>query len=158
MKIDLDDIYRYDENFVLRVPPLLSAAIYWSIHHVFLLILAAASNSGEVFGLALDYGGSVLFLLSDLPGGLVLFARLNRTPDAGRTIRWIWHHGLLLLIVGLGAGTAVTLKLYYRDVIGFENPGFFMVAANCCVVLYLLCSKQARNVFADFPKQQQEQN
>ena len=148
------DLYCYDENLVLRVPPLLSAAIYWSIHHVFLLILGASSNSGEVFGLVLNYSGSALFLISDLPGVLVLFARLNRMPDAGANVRWIWRHGLVLLMVGLSMSTVVTFYYYYREIVEFENPGFFIVTANFCIFLYLLFSHYVRDVFADFPNKE----
>ena len=151
------DLYCYDENLVLRVPPLLVAAIYWSIHHVFLLVLGASSNSGDVFGLVLDYSGSALFLLSDFPGALVLFARLNRMPDAGARVRWIWRHGLMLLVVGLSMSTTVTFYYYYRDIVEFESPGFFMVTANCCIICYLLFSRYVRDVFADFPSKESSQ-
>ena len=145
------DLYSYDENLVLRVPPLLIAAIYWSIHHVFLLVLGASSNSGEVFGLVLDYSGSALFLISDVPGVLVLFARINRTSDAGAKVRWIWHHGLALLVLGLSMSAAATSYYYHREIVNIENPGFFLLIADVGIVLYLLFSRRVKDVFADFP-------
>ena len=146
------DLYSYDENLVLRVPPLLIAAIYWSIHHVFLLVFGASSNSGEVFGLVLDYSGSALFLISDIPGALVLFARINRTTEAGVRVRWIWRHGLILLVLGVSMSAATTSYYYHQEIVNFENPGFFLLIADVGVVLYLLFSRRVRDVFADFPR------
>ena len=146
------DLYSYDENLVLRVPPLLIAAIYWSIHHVFLLALGASSNSGEVFGLVLDYSGSALFLISDMPGALVLFARINRTPEAGVRVRWIWRHGLSLLVFGVSMSAAATSYYYQKEIINLESPGFFLLIADLGIVIYLLFSRRVRDVFADFPQ------
>jgi len=151
MKHDSFDAYHYDANFVLRVSPLLWLIIIWSIHHTLLLALGAFSNSGEVFGAVLDYAASMPMLISDIPGAIVLVARINRSPAAGARIRWLWHHGITFLILGLSLSTAATFNSYRLGIVNPENPGFWIVAANLGLIAYLALSRHAREIFADFP-------
>lgn len=145
------DAYRYDDNFVLRVSPTLWLIIIWSIHHALLLSLAAFSNSGQVFGAVLDYAASLPLLMSDIPGVMVLAARLNRKPDAGTKIRWLWSHGIELLILGLSISITATVNAYRQELASPDNPAFWIVAVNLGVIAYLVWSRGIREIFADFP-------
>jgi hypothetical protein len=145
------DAYRYDDNFVLRVSPFLWLIIIWSIHHTLLLALGAFSNSGQVLGAAVDYAASAPLLVSDIPGAMVLVARMNRSPDAGEKIRWLWRHGVKFLVLGLSISAVATLNTYRQEVTDPENPAFWIVAATLGFIAYLLLSRRVREIFADFP-------
>lgn len=145
------DAYRYDDNFALRVSPLLWLIIIWSTHHTLLLAMSSLAKSGYVFGVARDYAASVPMLLSDIPGAIVLFTRLNRSPEAGAKIRWLWRHGIKFLVLGLSISTIVTVYSYQQKIANPENPVFWIVAANVGFIAYLLLSRRAREIFADFP-------
>lgn len=151
MAHDPYDAYRYDHNFVLRVSPLLYLIIFWSIHHTLLLALSAFSNSGEVFGAAVDYAASVPMLISDIPGVMVLAARINRSPDAGAKVRWLWRHGIKFLVLGLSVSTIATFNAYHQRIANSDNPEFWIIAANLVIIAYLVLSRRVREIFADFP-------
>jgi len=151
------DAYRYDANFALKVTPLLWLIIIWSIHHSLFLAMSSMAKSGYVFGVARDYAASVPMLLSDIPGAIVLFTRLNRSPGAGAKIRWLWHHGIKFLILGLLLSTMATFSHYPVKIIANpENFVFWIAAANIGFIAYLSLSRQAREIFADFPSPIQE--
>lgn len=145
------DAYRYDDNFALRVSPLLWLIIIWSNHHTLLLAMSSLAKSGYVFGVAKDYAASVPMLMSDIPGAIVLFARINRSPEAGAKIRWLWRHGIKFLVLGLSISTIVTVYSYQQKIANPESFAFWIVAANLGFIAYLVLSRRAREIFADFP-------
>lgn len=155
MKHDPFNAYRYDANFALKVSPFLWLIIFWSCHHVLLLALSAVSKSGDVFALMADYAASVPLLVSDIPGAMVLVASINRSPDAGKKIRWLWHHGIKFLVLGLFISTTATFNSYQQGIANPENLAFWIVAANLGIIAYLILSRRAREIFADFPSPDQ---
>lgn len=151
------EAYRYDSNFALKVTPLLWLIIIWAIHHTLLLAMSSLAKSGYVFGLISNYAASAPMLISDIPGAIVLFARLNRSPDAGAKIRWLWQHGIKFLLLGLLLGTiAIFIKYPPQLIANPEKFVFWITAANLGFIAYLISSRQAREIFADFPSPIQE--
>lgn len=145
------DAYRYDANFALRVSPFLWLIIFWSIHHTLLLVMSSFAKSGYVFGMAKDYAASVPMMVSDIPGAIVLIASMNRSPAAGAKIRWLWHHGIKLLVLGLSISAMATFHLHRQKMANPENLMFWVEAANLGFIAYLLRSRRVREIFADFP-------
>lgn len=145
------DAYRYDANFALRVSPLLWLIILWSNHHVLLLVMSSLAKSGYVFDVAKDYAASATMLVSDIPGAIVLIARLNRSPGAGPKIRWLWRHGIKFLVLGLSISAVATFIAYPQKIANPESFAFWVVAANLGSIAYLVLSRRAREIFADFP-------
>lgn len=151
MKHNPFDPWRYDDNLVLRVSPFLWLIILWSIHHTLLLPLGAVSKYDEAYALMADYAYSVPLLISDIPGFMVLAAFIYRVPDAGAKTRWLWHHGIKLLVLGLFISTVATLNANQQKIANPENPAIWIVAANLGVITYLVLSHRVREIFADFP-------
>lgn len=141
----------YDEKYHLRVSPLLWLVIVWSTHHLLVLALATFSNSGEIFGTALKYSYNLPTLLSDVPGALVLFARVNRTPVAGGRTRWIWRNGRLLLALGLCAQIGTLLSLRWKEIADLDEATLALLCVNVALLAALLASRYIKDVFADFP-------
>lgn len=151
MKHNPFDPWRYDDNLVLRVSPLLWLIILWSIHHVLLLAVGGVSKSGEVFTMMADYAYSIPLLISDIPGAMVLATRINRVPDAGARTRWFWRHGAKLLVLGLSISTVAIFNAYQQKIANPENFVFWIAAINLGVIAYLVFSRRVREIFADFP-------
>ena len=145
------DPFRYDDHGVLRVPLSLTIMMFWSAHHILMLILAGLSNSGDVFGSVLSYGSAWPYFVSDVPGLLVLFARLNRTPHASATVRTIWKHGIALLVLGMSLATTITVTLYGNRLFSVDEIAFWATVVNCVATVYLLFSPEVRDVFSEFP-------
>ena len=145
------DGYRYDNNLALRVTFLLWLIFFWSCHHVLLLALAAFSKDGEVFHMAKEYAYSWPLLISDLPGVIVLLVCLRRTPEAGAKLRWLWHQGTKFLVVGLAISTAAMFQSHQQEITDLENYYCWITVVNVAIIAYLLISRRAREIFADFP-------
>jgi hypothetical protein len=141
----------YDENFHLRVSPLLWLILLWSTHHVLALGVALFANSGEIFKSAMDYAYNVPSLASNLPGALVLFARINRSPLAGDRVRWIWRNGTTLLASGLGLQIGVLAFMQAKKLAEFDEAMIASLAASAVLLVALLASSYVKDVFADFP-------
>lgn len=150
-RFDPYDAYRYDENFVLRVPLTLSIIMFWSAHHLLMLVGSGLSNSGEVFGSVVNHVNSWPFLISDIPGLLVLFARLNRVPEAGRFVRSIWRHGIAFLVAGIALSSLAAIHRYGRELLDFEQIGCWVIVINIVTTIYLLTAPRVKDVFSDFP-------
>lgn len=146
----------YDEQFHLRVSPLLWLVILWSMHPLLFLGVATFSNSGEIFRTAVDYGYNVPSFLSSIPGALVLVARMNRAPSAGEGIRGIWRNGHALLAVGLVMQLGTVLVLHWKDVTDFRESFLAALAMTAALLIALLSSRYSRDLFADFPEPEPE--
>ena len=157
-RFDPYDAYRYDENFCLRVPLPLSVIMFWSAHHLLMLLGAGLSNSGEVFGSVASYGKSWQFLVSDIPGLLVIFARFNRAPGAGNFVRKIWRHGSVLLVTSIALASLALLHRYRSQLLDFEQIGCWMLGINIITMFYLLTAPQIKEIFADFPEPSDSQS
>lgn len=142
--------YAYDENLVLRVPPQLWLIIFWSVHHL-LLILLGAFSSGDILKSALEYGGYFPILISNAPGVVVIGARMNRLPDAGARTRWLWNKGRLILAVGLILQIGTMVAIHGEPVLDIENTISWAIGVTLLLLLVLLGSRHIADTFSDFP-------
>lgn len=141
----------YDEKFHLRVSPLLLLVIIGSTHHLLVLALATFANSGEIFTAAMKYAYNWPSLLSDVPGALVLLARVNRSPAAGGRTRWIWRNGRLLLALGLCAQIGALLYLRWKEIANLDEATLALLCVNVALLVAMLASRYIKDLFADFP-------
>lgn len=142
----------YDDNFVLRISPLLWLIIIWSVNHVLVLGLAVFALSAEVLALAINYAADPLILLSDLPGAVVLVAAINRRPAAGKAVRWVWCNGRLFLIIGMCAQGAAITTVYWKVILFNMNESLLIVlTANISFLALLLGARLIKDIFMEFP-------
>jgi len=145
----------YDENLLLKVPPLLWLSILYGIRHFFFAGAAVLMPMDIVTIPWINFQTSAHFMLTDLPAALVLFAIGHRVPNGLNFMRWIWIHGRWLLIASYLAG--IVLFMYMnRDVMtdpdSWDFPdGVLVVVIDFIFVGYLLISELVRDVFKDFP-------
>lgn len=140
----------YDANFVLKVPLHLWAIIIWSVHHCMLIVLGGLS-SGDILKSALEYGGHFPLLMSNLPGLVVIAARMNRHPEAGVRTRWVWNNGRMLLAAGLGMQLAAILAVHGMAIVEMGGPIPWAFATTLLLLFMLLKSQYIAETFADFP-------
>ena len=145
----------YDENLLLKVPPLLWLSILYGVRHFFFAGAAKLMPMDIVTVPWINFQTSAYFMLTDLPAVFVLLAIGHRVPDGLNLMRWIWMHGRWLLISSYMAGIAVFIYVN-RDVMADPNSwnfldGAFVVIIDLAFVGYLLTSELVRDVFKDVP-------
>lgn len=147
--------FHYDENLLLKVPPLLWLSILYGIRHFFIVGAAFLMPMDVVTIPWVNFQTSPYFMLTDLPAVLVLLAIGHRIPNAMSFMRWVWMHGRWLLISSYMAGIALFIYVN-REVMTDPNSwdfldGLLVVIVDFAVVGYLLSSGLVRDVFKDFP-------
>lgn len=149
--------YAYDANFVLKVPLHLWVIIIWSVHHSMFILLGGFS-SGDILKSALEYGGHFPLLMSNLPGFLIIAARMNRHPEAGAKTRWIWSNGRRILAAGLGMQLGAIFLVHGMATVEMDNAISWAVAITLLLVFILLKSQYIAETFADFPAPKLDQD
>lgn len=141
----------YNETLNLRVPFFLWLIIFWSIHHALFLALGAGSKSPTVTGMATSYALDPYALLSNLPGLLVLGARINRRPEAGSRTRWIWQKGRTILILGLFTQLGTLLFRHWKETVTHDGFTLIILSVTVGALILLFGSRRIKDVFDDFP-------
>ncbi len=149
------DFLRYNRYHILRPNFLLKVICAYFLKDLFLMIVVAAGAfkakglSPEV-AVLLDLVSPRL-LLAAFPIGLIGYALINRTPDAGELPRRIWKNGrrLILLAAVLHSG------LLLGSTVRIDSTGgvivLTLIGLNIAAVVYIFRSKLVADVFAEFP-------
>ena len=151
---------RYDEQLVLKVPPLLLLVMVFLVRHVFLVLLSFLPRTGDAMTYLRDLVDP-LFLLSDLPAALVLLAVLLRKAGSPAWLQTLWHKGQSLLTIAALlyiAILAVLLTRSVRPLVQSINEAIILsVLLHVAIIFYLVRSTLIRDVFADFPADAEKQ-
>lgn len=149
----------YDDDYCLKPPALLWAAAAFLSRGALLPLLAGLGHYAHVDTEAMVMMRSLWRADELVPAVFalpVLFSILRRTPRAGRAVRWIWHHGRVLL--ALGAASDIGSALYSLTRYDVFNDEAWVTLSTCAVdvyfVLYVLLARRIRDTFADFPPRQ----
>jgi len=147
--------FHYDENLLLKVPPLLWLSILYGIRHFFIVGATVLMPMDVVTIPWINFQTSPFFMLTDLPAVLVLLAIGHRIPNAISFMRWVWMHGRWLLVSSHMAGIALFTyvnKEVMTDPSSWGFPdGMLVVIIDSVFVGFLLLSERVRDVFKDFP-------
>lgn len=151
--------WSFDEDYCLKPPFLLTAAmVYLCRSFLFMMLIVASATRGR------SSGGMEEFLpsgdhpmsvgLTALPALFVLYARLRRSPKAGSVVRWIWKHGRLLMglsaVLEIGAGILL-LTGNSDESRAADLFRMSMLFIDIYILLYVSISRHVRDVFSDFP-------
>ena len=153
------DSWYYDDDFCLKPPVLLTAAmVYLCRSFLIMMLILAATTRGRTSG------GMEAFLpggehpmsigLTAIPAMLVLYARVRRSHKAGDFVRRIWKRGRLLLGLSAALEIATGAFLLYSSVGEARDADLLRVAflmLDVYILLYMVFSKHVRDVFSDFP-------
>jgi hypothetical protein len=147
--------HRYDEQLVIKIPPLLWLTMLFLIRHAILVLLSYLPRTGEAMTY-LRYLVDPLFLVADLPAVLILFAAVRRKPGAPDWIRALWGHGRPLLALSSLLYLVLLMASLFssaRPLLPAVNEVLIVsVLLNLAIVAYLVRSTLVRDVFAEFPK------
>jgi hypothetical protein len=147
---------RYDDHFVLKVPPLLWITLLYALRHVILVGLSFMPKTAGMLEF-LRHQIDPLLLLTDLPALLVIYAYSQRKPDAKSLVRGIWRAGRWLLVSSFALHFMLQLTFHYKTMLayfqGYGGSVVLFALADLCALSYLLLlgSPLVRDVFADFP-------
>ena len=157
IRYEFDD---FDARGALKPSLTLLLAMLFLSRHVVIVILAGISTlilkrRGIDTGGIIELLSSPEFLLVSLPSVLLLIALMRRIPTASKSVRWIWCHGLWLLLIGAGmdiTGMAHGLIVLTPQGAGATGALYIIgVVLDVFIVLYLFRSRRVADTFSDFP-------
>lgn len=144
----------YDDNLVLRVPPMLWLAMLFLVRHPILIGITFLPTSGDT----LEYLRSLvepISLAADLPALVVLITATRRRPEAGAITRAIWAKGRWLLAASaildgaLGTHALLTAGPHQSMITGQIIVATLVM--DLWIVIWLASARLMRDLFADFP-------
>lgn len=152
------DSWLYDDDFCLKPPFVLTAAMaYLCRSFLIMALVLAATTRGKDTGMELFLPGGdhpMSIGLTAIPAMLVLYARVRRSPRAGNFVRRIWTHGRLLLGLSAVMEIATGVFLIYANAGEGHDSDLIRVGlliVDVYILLYVVVSKHVRDVFSDFP-------
>jgi hypothetical protein len=123
----------------------------------FAIMLMSIVNRRDRMGLVeMFYGDPVAMAIDSfaaLPALLVLFALARRQPGASETVRWIWTHGRILLILATALNIfSVFIPFLWESATRMHTPELVKLAASILILVFLFRSPRVRDTFSDFPE------
>jgi hypothetical protein len=147
------DHLRYNRYYVLKPNLLLLLIIAYLLKDIFIGLIVAASlvkaRGGDVGALVSISSPRMMF--GGIPIVALFYALLNRTPDAGRRIRWIWRNGKHMILASVLANSVLILlsRAQLDSLAGMALVSFLFINIAC--VIYVYRSEIVSDVFAEFP-------
>lgn len=153
-------IYRasaYDENLCIKVGLGLWLAILFLLRPYVVMILSLANMSDHTQLIHLVYPGDGVFALgaiAALPAVALFLAWTKRRPGAGRTARWVWHRGRMLMMLSALCNLITAVIPMLPGHSGFSFIALIQILATIGVMFYIMRSVRVRDTFQDFPGRQ----
>ena len=144
----------YDRYHSLKMSSALWFWVVYSMRHGLLLLGLSMSSFSHSIEWMNDFTNEThwAYFLCGIPGVFLLIAIINRTPKAGRVMRWIWRNGRNLL------ASSLALHLIVSLILAVMNSRWQLSVSQIIFILfdaigfiYLYQSQRAKDVFADFP-------
>lgn len=96
-----------------------------------------------------------LGILATIPALLFVYVWVKRRPGAGARVRWLWQHGVLLLVVAAILNIVIVfVPLLNGSIARIHEYGWIQNGIAVAIIVYLLSSGRVRDTFADFPSDQ----
>jgi len=145
----------YDENFCLKPPLLLWAAVLYLSRGISLPLAAALCSLAGVSTATVTLLQSLWWMDALLPSGLaalVLLALFRRVPTASDPVRWIWSHGRWILAVSAVLDLLIAVLNAHRQggMVG-SLPSLLAATGDLYFAAYLFLARRASDVFTEFP-------
>ncbi|WP_373508191.1 DUF2919 family protein [Thiocapsa sp.] len=146
--------HRYDDDLLLKVPPLLWLATVFLVRHLLLLGITFLPTTGEEIEV-LRALVRPEFVFADLPAAVVMLAAIRRRRPCSTPVRRIWRYTreILTLSVGLYAVLVLAASLRsgqpLRDAI--DEPILASFLLGLAVLAYLWRSRLVADVVRDCP-------
>jgi len=141
----------FDSNLCLKVPFWVGVSIVFLTRHLLLPLVVFATQrktgSSDLNYLLGDIGLSQA-AASILPL-IVLVAWFKRNPGGGTFVRWIWRWGRPILMASAAADFVLRVLVTTSWLKTFAAAQLLL---DVYIVVYLMMSRKARDVFLDFPE------
>lgn len=154
----MSDLFtKINQYGVLRIPLSFWLIVVFQARHWFVVAAAAIGmrRSPDVARVLGGEGVPFLQLALELPVLLVAFAAVNRDPDGGPFVRWIWRHAREVITLTAALNLA-WLAWYFAGVTRWKAmPDNLLVvggAIDLLIVAVVWTSKELRQLFAEFPE------
>ena len=154
----MSDIFsKINQYGVLRVPLSFWVVVVFQARHWFLVAAAVIGmrRSPDVARVLGGEGVPFLMLALELPIMLVAFAAVNRDPDGGGFVRWIWRRGREVITLTAGLNLA-WLAWHFAGVTRWrpmvDNLGLLGGVIDVLIVAAIWTSKEYRQLFSEFPE------
>lgn len=144
---------RFDQYGASRINSPLWFVLAYGLRHIALILFPPTKIVFENY--ASLFSGK-LFLVSDCILLLVLAIYAKRTPEASPSVRWLWRHGRMLLVIAYILDFSLTILFHHKQLLDPENFQFELVAGSLLIdigiLLFLLTSKTTGELFQSFPE------
>lgn len=142
--------YRYDEDFLLKVTPLLWLTLLYCVRHVLFVGLSFMPRMQDLAGLRHQVDPVLLF--SNIPALFVAVAYLRRSRGQPLWLKIIWHRGVALLSLALLGDAVLLLAVHGHEISSVEKamPIVSWLCINLLLLVYLHRSEIVRDIFADY--------
>lgn len=144
---------RYNRFDVLKVNVLTAGVVLFLSRHLLAFVVLGIALSRTQVGGDGAFAGlfEPVFMLADIPALLVLLAMLGRHPKSGKTLRFVWRCGPLLLLGSAVLYLALVIRQLGTDPSRFGWLLWIMIAGSVFAGTYALLSPYARMLFGQFP-------
>lgn len=146
--------HRYDDDLLLKVPPLLWLTTVFLVRHLLLLGITFLPTTGE----EIEFLRGLVrpeFLFADLPAAVVMLAGFRRRRPCSAQVRRIWRYTREILTLSIGLYVVLVLAPVLgsdqplRDAI--DEPVLVSFLLNLAALAYLWRSRLIADVLRDCP-------
>ena len=145
----------YDEKGILKPGALLILAVLYVARFMLfgpLSLLAAFRPMGVGPKLDLSFLTNVspFEMLSSIPAVIILFIMLARSETSANWMRWVWEHGVKILVISVIAQLSIQItRFIHTDQIILDQ--FIMGLVNLYLLYYFSLGTRPKLVFSMFP-------
>jgi hypothetical protein len=146
--------HRYDEDLLLKVPPLLWLTTVFLVRHLLLLGITFLPTTGEEIEVLRNLVRPE-FLLADIPAAIVMAAGFRRRRPCSDLVRRIWRYAREILSLSVAlyavlvAATSMSSGRPLHDRI--DEPVLASFLLSLAVLAYLWRSRLVADVLRDCP-------
>jgi len=148
---------KINEYGVLKIPKSLWVVIAFQARHWFLVAAAVVGmrRSPDTAGLLGSEGVPFLQLALEFPVMLVAFAAVNRDPNGGGFVRWIWRYGREIITLSAALNIA-WIGWYFAGLPRWrpmpDNLILLGGVVDLLIVVAVWKSAEYKQLFAEFPE------
>ncbi len=147
--------YKTDQHGTIKLNKPIWLILLFSMRYLLILFLGKVGKLPEL----VDFIKlQPILLVGSLPPLLIMATDFNRVPNVRFAHIWrtIWKSGRWLLILGLVVDLTLTIMFQQDDIKRLQVLPLMSVVMDPLFIIYLLTSKFAKELFADFPESTDE--
>lgn len=144
----------YNQHDVLKVNLAIWAVLVFLTRHFLALFISGVAHGkgGGGTGIpALAQLVDPIYLPSDLPGLIMIYAAGARVPKAGAAVRWIWANGRWFIAAGAVLFFALAGYDIWQTKRAIGVPDYVDTTIYAVMLAYVFKSQYVKDLFSEFP-------